>query len=272
MARKIGGKNEKSGGKPNGKRVRKQAFPVDDLSERRRAKAEAEFDKATAPAHKPDFDAPVQLRDVTAAQTQEENRLPPDDKIKAVLSDLHSQKVRVESIMGTYREARKKAKDMGLPGWLIDAGLKVLAGKIEGHEIEANQRLLQRVYRALGVAFQMNLFGQDAALGDKALADGYRAGIKAVNSTDNPHDLNTEAGQMWLEGWHLGQRRHRDALTRHVAAPEPKPEDEDARDDSDGEEVTGGDDAEDGDAPLPKAAAGDPDMPDCLRRPQPLNA
>lgn len=275
MARKIGGKSERHGGKPNGKRPRKQAFPVDDASERKRAKAESEFEKATAPAHEPDFDAPVQLRDVTAAQTQEESRLPPDDKIKATLAHLVGLKAKVDEHHGRYREAVKKAEEIGIPKFAIKAGMKALAGAIDGPEIAQENRIMQRVYGACGVEFQLSLFGQDAAVGDKALADGYRAGLKALNSTDNPHGLNTQAGQMWMKGWHLGQSENAAGIKNYVApaTPEPKPEDEDAHDDSDGEEVTDADDAEDGDAPLPQAAAGDDgEMPKFLRRPQPLNA
>ena len=38
--------------------------------------------------------------------------------------------------------------------------------------------------------------------------EGFKAGIAGKSTSDGPHDANTEAGQTWLAGWHLGQSRN----------------------------------------------------------------
>lgn len=39
---------------------------------------------------------------------------------------------------------------------------------------------------------------------EKAYEEGLRAGRLGEDPNSNPHDLNTEAGQRWLEGFHAG--------------------------------------------------------------------
>lgn len=39
----------------------------------------------------------------------------------------------------------------------------------------------------------------------RAGEQGFMAGATGANQTDNPHELNTDAGQAWLEQWHKGQ-------------------------------------------------------------------
>lgn len=238
-----------------------------------RIKAEAQFEKATARKDTGDETAKKPLRDVREGAVA---KLPDPSTLRGLIGHAAMLKGKVDEHHGRYRDYVKKAEEQGVPKHILKLGMALTSGKTQPDDLEEDHALTLRLCEDLGIAVQLQLFGADQTAGGgveaKALADGFTAGRGAKNSAENPHKLGSEAHQLWMNGWHMGQQKHLAAFKKHVAAPagpDPDPDPEDGE--GEGEADEGVDDGEPSteveDAPLPIAAAdtGD-DMPKFLRR------
>lgn len=166
--------------------------------DRQKARADKLFEK---PAAEPE--GPRVLDDLTARGSNG----PSYDDIRFHFQKLKSLKEKVASANGEYQNARKVAKEAGVDPAVLSALMK--AEKQDPDEVKLYNKALGRAATAVGIELQLDLFDKSGISREAQIFDdGLKAGIAGKSTSDGPHDANTEAGQTWLAGWHLGQSRN----------------------------------------------------------------
>lgn len=165
---------------------------------RQKARADKLFEK---PAPEPE--GPRILDDLTARGSNG----PSFDDIRHHFQRLKALKDKVASANGEYQAARKIAKEAGVDPAVLSALMK--AERQDPDEVKLYNKALGRAATAVGIELQLDLFDKSGISREAQIFDdGLKAGLAGKGSTDTPHDANTEAGQTWLAGWHLGQSRN----------------------------------------------------------------
>jgi ribosome modulation factor len=168
--------------------------------ERAKARAEKAFERPKAKDEGPKVRV---LDDLTAAGSNG----PSFEDIRFHFAKLKSLKDKVATANGEYQAARKIAKEAGLDPAVLSALMK--REKQDPDEVKLYNKQLARAAQAVGLDLQLDLFDKSGISREAQIFDdGLKAGIAGKSTTDNPHDANTEAGQTWLAGWHLGQSRN----------------------------------------------------------------
>jgi ribosome modulation factor len=165
---------------------------------RQKARADKLFEK---PAPEPE--GPRILDDLTARGSNG----PSFDDIRHHFAQLKILKEKVKSANGEYQNARKIAKEAGVDPAVLSALMK--AEKQDPDEVKLYNKALGRAATAVGIDIQLELFDKSGISREAQIFDdGLKAGLAGKSTSDGPHDANTEAGQTWLAGWHLGQSRN----------------------------------------------------------------
>lgn len=163
---------------------------------RAKANAEKHFGKKTA---KKEDEKPRVLPDLLAADVGPKAR-DFDHHYKTALG----LKAKCDEANGRYRDALKKAKEAGINPAVITATM----GWAKKDPMEAQQyfKQLRATFETAGIEVQLAMFDEPSVSRSAQIYDdGFKAGKTAKSSTDNPHDLNTSAGQTWMQGWSAGQ-------------------------------------------------------------------
>ncbi|MCW5695817.1 MAG: hypothetical protein KIS96_03670 [Bauldia sp.] len=151
------------------------------------------------------------------------NRIPDDREVlfKHHMAKLGSLADERAELNERWKTARRLAKADGFDlGNEIDFGLKIRAA--EDDETVASglrKRLQTAAYLGLPVNFQMDLFGarpDDAK--ERAFADGLDAGIEGANPQAPDQYSSGDLATAWMDGWHKGQERLREAMQRRMEA------------------------------------------------------
>lgn len=173
---------------------------INDEKKRVKERAEKAFEK---PAEKPAGDTRRILEDITAAGSNG----PSYDDIRFHFQKLKALKEKVKSANGEYSAARKTAEEAGIDPAILSALMK--RERQDPDEVKIFNRQLARAAQAVGLDLQLDLFDKSGISREAQIFDeGLKAGLAGKSTTDGPHDANTEAGQTWLAGWHLGQSRN----------------------------------------------------------------
>src|SRR3990167_6137053 len=152
-----------------------------------------------------------------------------DDAVVAVdLSRLRASQDEFNSVTG---ELRNVCKQVGLRLHMKAAkrALQIVrAGDVDAW-IEENQAVTRylRILRHGVTAQQLELFqsvSHLAPIDEVAGLDGLSAGRLGQNETDNPHDLGTAAGQVWLEKFRQGSAEREAVLAMAPPTAEAGPE------------------------------------------------
>ena len=175
---------------------------------------------------------------------------PPEAMITVLLSEMRRSQDEAASSNGSMRSTYSKAEAKGINLAAAKRALKIQkSGKAEEFVAEITKLLQYLNILGIGVQkSQLDLFEVApilAPIDEKANLDGLRAGRFGEPADRNPHDLNTEAGQSWLEGHYRGAEE-RKLVFALQAAEESATEivegddGDDAQSDVEGEEPFGG--------------------------------
>jgi len=116
-------------------------------------------------------------------------------------------KSKVDSANGHYRAALKSAKEAGIDPAVITATMAW--AKCDPLEAQMYFKQLRSTFEVAGVEVQLDIFNESSISRDAQIYDdGVKAGTAAKGTDTNPHQENTDAGQTWLAGWHIGQKKH----------------------------------------------------------------
>jgi hypothetical protein len=165
---------------------------------RARAKADKVFEKkAKEPAQRV-------LPDLSA------NGLKAAD-IRFHFSTIKGLKAKVGEANAHYSNARKRCKEAGFDPKVVTDLMKIEADDPLAVALYFKQ--LSQGAEAVGIAIQQEMPFTGSAEGGVAreaqiLDDGIKAGVAAKGTDTSPHDESTPAGQIWLQGWHIGQARN----------------------------------------------------------------
>ena len=131
------------------------------------------------------------------------------------LADLNRLKSQEEKAKTAYKKARKKAKSDGIVLMDLDYAVSQ-AEKLPEEVIAAHNTRIQymdwmgiptaKMLTKVEPTDERHLELTDEERAENAKQDGYVAGREGKDQKQNPHDLNTPAGQGWMEGWHQGQK------------------------------------------------------------------
>ena len=174
---------------------------LNDDKKRAKQRADKLFEKAEEkPPAEP---GPRILDDLTARGTNG----PSYDDIRFHFQKLKALKEKVKSANGEYSNARKQAQEAGVDPAVLSALMK--AEKQDPDEVKLYNKALGRAATAVGIELQLDLFDKSGVSREAQIFDdGFKAGVAGKSTSDGPHAPNTEAGQTWLAGWHLGQSRN----------------------------------------------------------------
>lgn len=123
-------------------------------------------------------------------------------------------------IVSKIRNARKDAKNDGVPMKSLDRARALLAMTKEEHRIQHNNDVLMMRYLSVPLGAQMSLFDReveevsDETTERRAEEEGMIAAKRGLSATDNPHDINGLAGRAWAKGYTAGQAEMRAALEK----------------------------------------------------------
>ncbi len=112
-----------------------------------------------------------------------------------------------DKAVADIRNLRKQAKGDGVDMKALDAAMTFYG--MDDDKRFSYFRNLDAYMRYLRTptGTQFGLFEAELPLpNDKAYADGKFAGQMGKSLSDNPHDMNTDAGQEWTRGYHDGQK------------------------------------------------------------------
>lgn len=113
-------------------------------------------------------------------------------------------KSKVEEANGRYRAALKAAKEAGINPAVITATMGW--AKKDPAEAQIYFKQLRATFETAGIEVQLSMFDEaSVSRSAQIYDDGFKAGKAGKSSTDGPHDLNTPAGQTWMQGWSAGQ-------------------------------------------------------------------
>lgn len=118
---------------------------------------------------------------------------------------------------------RREMKNAGIDCQTFDAVRKLHAIGDEAIEDQMRQLTRYMQYMNLPIGTQMGFFDeqpqeQTTDVVAKALKEGKVAGMMGGNMDDNPHELNTDAGQEWQKGYNEGQAVLKQQLLDHNAS------------------------------------------------------
>ena len=182
--------------------ARKFADTVAEEKQRNKGRAEKLFEPKEEPKRD---DAPKGklLEDITAGGSNG----PSYADYRHWFQKLKVLKAKVREANSEYSNARKGAKDAGIDPSVLSYLMK--RQEQDPLEVEIYHKQLVRAGTAVGIEVQMDLFDRSNISREAQIFDdGVKAGAAAKNTSDNPHNENTDAGQTWLAGWHAGQRRN----------------------------------------------------------------
>lgn len=135
---------------------------------------------------------------------------PSQDAVLAVyIGQLKVAKAAKNDVAKSYKDILTAAKETGLNTGAIQAAMKI----VESGDVEkwiAQTRAIStclRVMRYGVTSEQMELDFQDSRepIDDRAAGDGLWAGRSEAEESDNPHQINTPAGQAWLGAFRTGR-------------------------------------------------------------------
>lgn len=194
-------------------------------------------------------------REASAPADHNQQAVPPEALVTVHLSEMRRAQDEAASFNGAMRSTYAKAEAKGLNLAAAKRALKIQkSGKAE--EFAAELAELLRYLNILGIGVQksqLDLFEVApvlAPIDEKAHLDGLRAGRFGEPADKNPHELNTAAGQRWLEGHYRGVEERKlvfamqaeeEAETKVVAGEEDADESDDAQADIEDDEPFGGD-------------------------------
>lgn len=145
-------------------------------------------------------------------------------------SDLAAEEKKKDAAVSNIRKIRKQAKADGID--LAAADLVRKEMKLSPDElIETNNRINEyRAQMRLPAYQPLELEGATVRTPEEQLQyielEGERAGLRGASQSDNPHDVDTEAGARWLTGYDRGQEQlrqvFRNTLTRNNKAKQDK--------------------------------------------------
>lgn len=186
-----------------------------------RAKAERAFKKATASDGEAKATGP---RIVTELKS---NGPRPVD-LRHHYEQIEAAKAAAQSKAAEHQAKRKLAKECGIN--LNAISLIQKFQKMDEDDRASTFKQMAALNEVMNKGIQFDLFGASGQLSRKAeiFDEGYKAGLAAKNQSDSPYDANTTQGQIWLQGWHIGQAENIEALTKGAA-----PVDQDAADTGD---------------------------------------
>lgn len=179
--------------------AKKFSDAVKEDKARSRARADKLFEE------KPKEDASAKRRvldDITAAGSNG----PSFKDLKFHFSTLKGLKIKVDEANSHYSNAKKRAKEVGIDPAILKHLMKI--EKQDPLEVKLYFQQLDRAAQACGLEIQIEMFDSSGVSREAQIFDdGVKAGAAGKSSTDGPHDENTDAGQNWLSGWHVGQKR-----------------------------------------------------------------
>lgn len=113
-------------------------------------------------------------------------------------------KAKCEEANGRYRAALKAAKEAGIDPAVITATMSW--AKKDPMEAQVYFKQLRQTFEVAGVEVQLDIFNESSiSRGAQIYDDGFKAGKAAKSMDENPHDINTPAGQLWQGAWSDGQ-------------------------------------------------------------------
>jgi ribosome modulation factor len=175
-----------------------------------RAKAERAFNKATAgePQAKP-----AGPRIVTELKS---NGPRPVD-LRHHYEQIEAAKAAAQSKAAEHQAKRKMAKECGIN--LNAISLIQKFQKMDEDDRASTFKQMAALNEVMNKGIQFDLFGATGQLSRKAeiFDEGYKAGLAAKSQSDSAYDANTTHGQIWLQGWHIGQAENIEALTKGAA-------------------------------------------------------
>lgn len=159
------------------------------------------------------------------AQPVGSNRIPDDREVllRHHLAKLESIDERMQAIREEWKAARKEAVADGFAlRDEIDLGMRIrTADKREMISASLRRQLQTAAYLGLPVNFQMDMFAGAAASDDAiatAFESGLTAGIEGLNPQSPEQFAAGDLNQAWMDGWHKGQERLREAMQRRMEA------------------------------------------------------
>lgn len=182
--------------------AKKFSDTVKEEKQRAKDRANKVFEKPEAPKPKGPATGKL-LDDRTAAGANG----PSFKDLAFHFSTLKGLKNKVDEASAYYSNARKRAKECGIDPAVLSHLMKL--EKQDPLEVKMYFKQLDRAAQANGLEIQMDMFDASGVSREAQIFDdGVKAGVAAKNTSENPHQENTDAGQTWLAGYHAGQRKN----------------------------------------------------------------
>ena len=125
-------------------------------------------------------------------------------------------KAKVDEANGRYRAGLKAAKEAGIDPAVITAAMKW--AKKDPLEAAQYFKQLRETFAVAGVEVQLDIFSEGGVSRNAQIYDdGFKAGKAAKNPDANPHEMTTEAGHLWQQGWTAGQAENAAGITQTPA-------------------------------------------------------
>lgn len=125
---------------------------------------------------------------------------------------IEAAKAAAQSKASEHQAKRKLAKECGIN--LNAISLIQKFQKMDEDDRASTFKQMAALNEVMNKGIQFDLFGASGQLSRKAEIwdEGYKAGIAAKDMNDSPYDVNTDNGQIYLSGWHTGQRENLNKL------------------------------------------------------------
>lgn len=132
----------------------------------------------------------------------------------------------LSALKAKKKKLRRQARDEGIVLADMDAMLRLEALGDDAVEEHFRNQIQYARYMRLPVGTQLGFFDEEVpeakeTTPEKSKQDGRAAGLRGSDLSDNPHEMNTKAGQGWAEGWHDGQKELAEQLKMRQGAEGP---------------------------------------------------
>lgn len=130
-------------------------------------------------------------------------------------------KAKLDEINGQYRNALKQAKEAGVDPAVITATMRY--EKKDPLEVQTYFKQLRSMFEAAGIEVQLDFFEGSVSRPAQIYDEGFKAGKAAKSMDTNPHEISTDQGQLWQQGWNAGQAENMSGIGQ-TPVEEVKPE------------------------------------------------
>ena len=131
-------------------------------------------------------------------------------RARAKADKVFEKKVKKDEASAYYQNARKRCKEAGFDPKVVTDLMKY--EQEDPLAVALYFKQLSQGAEAVGIAIQQEMpftgSGDGVSREAQILDDGIKAGLAAKGTDTSPHDESTPAGQIWLQGWHIGQARN----------------------------------------------------------------